>query len=162
MDRPLRYDYYKVLGVPRGATAREIKCAYRERAMQWHPDRNGSERAPEAFRTLHEAYRILSDAAARADYDGRLMHYRQAPVHAEGMPPRSPRTRMRPAAVASPTRGERALFHGLHATGLAFAVLLLGSIGIGCAFFGWPLHLLFLTLPGLVVLPDSIEGLRAR
>lgn len=69
MDRP-RTDPYVVLGVGRAATDAEIKTAYRERALRWHPDHNrGSKEAEEKFKEIGEAYEVLSDADKRAYFD---------------------------------------------------------------------------------------------
>ena len=56
-------DYYEVLGVPRTASAEEIKKAYRRGAMEWHPDRNPKRHAEaeERFKELTEAYSVLID-----------------------------------------------------------------------------------------------------
>ncbi len=63
-------DYYDVLGVPRTATADEIKKAYRQRALEHHPDRNAGDAEAEArFKEAAEAYSVLSDADKRARYD---------------------------------------------------------------------------------------------
>lgn len=63
-------DYYDVLGVSRGASAEEIKKAYRQLAMKHHPDRNPGDRAAEdRFKEASEAYQVLSDADRRAQYD---------------------------------------------------------------------------------------------
>ncbi len=63
-------DYYEVLGVPREASAEEIKKAYRRLAMQHHPDRNQGDKVAEAkFKELSEAYEVLSDADKRHQYD---------------------------------------------------------------------------------------------
>ena len=63
-------DYYDVLGVPPTATADEIKKAYRQRALEHHPDRNAGDAAAEArFKEAAEAYSVLSDADKRARYD---------------------------------------------------------------------------------------------
>ena len=65
-------DYYKVLGVPKSASAAELKKAYRKLAMQWHPDKNpglGSETAEDNFKRISEAYDTLSDADKRAAFD---------------------------------------------------------------------------------------------
>ena len=63
-------DYYEVLGVPRTATADEIKSAYRKLAMKYHPDRNpGDKAAEEKFKEAAEAYDVLHDAEKRQRYD---------------------------------------------------------------------------------------------
>ena len=64
-------DYYGVLGVPRNASAEEIKKAYRKLAMQYHPDRNpGREKwANEKFKEINEAYAVLGDPQKRKQYD---------------------------------------------------------------------------------------------
>jgi molecular chaperone DnaJ len=63
-------DYYKTLGVPKTATAAEIKKSYRELARKWHPDANkGSADAEERFKEITEAYNVLSDVKQRKEYD---------------------------------------------------------------------------------------------
>lgn len=63
-------DYYKSLGVPKNASAAEIKKAYRKLARQYHPDANKSDaKAEEKFKEISEAYDVLSDATRRKEYD---------------------------------------------------------------------------------------------
>ena len=63
-------DYYEVLGVNKGASAEEIKKAYRKAAMKYHPDRNpGDKTAEEKFKECGEAYEVLSDDSKRQRYD---------------------------------------------------------------------------------------------
>ena len=63
-------DYYEILGISKGATAEEIKKAYRKKAIQYHPDKNpGDKEAEENFKMAAEAYEILSDADKKARYD---------------------------------------------------------------------------------------------
>ncbi|MDR1198990.1 MAG: molecular chaperone DnaJ [Prevotellaceae bacterium] len=63
-------DYYEVLGVQKNATDEEIKKAYRQKAIQYHPDKNpGNKEAEEKFKEAAEAYDTLSDAGKRSRYD---------------------------------------------------------------------------------------------
>ena len=63
-------DYYEVLGVAKGASADEIKKAYRKLAVKYHPDKNpGDKEAEEKFKEAAEAYSILSDPDKKARYD---------------------------------------------------------------------------------------------
>lgn len=62
-------DYYKVLGIARGASEDEIKKAYRKQALRYHPDKNKSPGAEDKFKEIAEAYDVLSDAKKKDIYD---------------------------------------------------------------------------------------------
>ncbi len=63
-------DYYEVLGIPRTASANELKKAYRKLAHKYHPDKNpGNKKAENSFKEASESYTILSDPDKRNQYD---------------------------------------------------------------------------------------------
>ena len=66
----MKEDFYDILGLSKGASAAEIKKAYRKKAIQYHPDKNpGDTEAEENFKKAAEAYEILSDENKKARYD---------------------------------------------------------------------------------------------
>jgi DnaJ-class molecular chaperone len=69
-------DYYRVLGVERGAPGASIKEAYRRLAFEYHPDRNrGDAAAVERMKEINEAYAVLSDPGKRQRYDALRQEY---------------------------------------------------------------------------------------
>ena len=62
-------DYYKILGVARGASEDEIKKSYRKLALKYHPDKNQTAGAEEKFKEIGEAYDVLSDKKKKGVYD---------------------------------------------------------------------------------------------
>ena len=63
-------DYYKALGVEKGATAEDIKKAFRKLAVKYHPDRNPDDKSAEdKFKDINEAYAVLSDPEKKQQYD---------------------------------------------------------------------------------------------
>lgn len=75
-------DYYKLLGIEKGAEAKAIKAAFRKLARKYHPDVNqGDKNAEESFKGINEAYNVLSDPASRKLYDrygGEWERYKEA------------------------------------------------------------------------------------
>lgn len=71
----MNQNYYTVLGVDHTASTAEIKAAYRQLARQYHPDKHqGNRLFEEKFKTINEAYQILSDERKRAYYDLKLQY----------------------------------------------------------------------------------------
>ncbi|AKM79770.1 TPA: hypothetical protein DEQ95_05160 [Candidatus Beckwithbacteria bacterium] len=62
-------DFYEVLGVPKTASAAEIKKAYRQLALKYHPDRNKAADAADKFKEISEAYEVLSNPEKKKTYD---------------------------------------------------------------------------------------------
>lgn len=81
MATTTKTDYYELLGVPRKASAKDIRTAFRKLARKYHPDLNpGDKSAEEKFKQLQEAYDVLSDSKKRQMYD-------QYGFYSENLPP---------------------------------------------------------------------------
>ena len=70
MATTAKTDYYELLGVPKKASTKDIRTAFRKLARKYHPDLNpGDKSSEEKFKQLQEAYDVLSDAKKRQIYD---------------------------------------------------------------------------------------------
>ena len=70
-------DYYKILDISQNATGEEIKKAFREQAIKWHPDRNQGTDTTLRMQEINEAYLILKDNEARIRYDIEYNKFKQ-------------------------------------------------------------------------------------
>lgn len=81
-------DFYKILGLSRRATHKEIKKAYRQMSLKYHPDKNKEEGAAEKFAEIARAYEVLSDENLKEVYDSRgeegLKQHEQQQAHGGG------------------------------------------------------------------------------
>ncbi|KAK4757339.1 hypothetical protein SAY87_018640 [Trapa incisa] len=74
-------NHYEVLGLCRGATAADIKRAYRLLARKYHPDVNKDSRSGEVFKSIRHAYEVLSNEATRTQYDRSLRFHEDTDMH---------------------------------------------------------------------------------
>lgn len=95
-------DLYDILGIQPGTPAEGIRSAYRNLAKKCHPDRHpGDKKAEERFKTISQAYEILSDDQKRAKYDRERMN----PAAQRVRPPTPQRGNTREAPVKQPPTG---------------------------------------------------------
>lgn len=66
-NQPL--DYYDILGLSPNASEDEIRRAYRQEALKWHPDRNKDPNALRMMQFINEAWEVLGNPVRRAEYD---------------------------------------------------------------------------------------------
>lgn len=151
-------DHYTTLGVRRSASAEEIKRAYRHQAKRYHPDRDPSPNAAMRFLRMQEAYETLRDPYLRIAYDAqqeaRTQPHRDRAYRRENKPhqravPNEPEIRVRSWA-----------FLGLHMTGLVFAIALITGLILGITYFHRPWGFAFFVIPGIIIIPDAVRGIR--
>lgn len=122
-------NYYDILGVELNATLVEIKRAFKEKALEYHPDRNGGDpRKEEVFKEINAAYQTLSNSYSRSNYDLLLRHGRS---NAQGRPEGTRRYQRKRPPIYRPKVSSR---ENLRATMYAFlfacvvAILVKGTI----------------------------------
>jgi hypothetical protein len=62
-------DYYKILGIPKDASEREMKEKFRTLVKEWHPDKNPDPKTEEKMAEINKAYEVLSDKERKKNYD---------------------------------------------------------------------------------------------
>lgn len=148
-----RSDHYRILGLPRNATPEQVKQAYRMMAKRHHPDLRQDDASVEHFHAVQAAYETLRDPLLRMAYDARL--------RGPGRPVRpAPAPVVRSTGHGPDLRMRSWPFLGLHVTGLLFGVTLIGGIALGVLDGGWPWSVAFFMIPGIVVIPDALHGIR--
>lgn len=98
-------DYYSILGVRPSASEQEIKRAYRKLAVQYHPDKNPDPEAENIFKTINEAYDVLSDPTRRSAYDLRLLGLFSEVVQPQEPQPKHRDPRYRPRKTGEKRQG---------------------------------------------------------
>jgi curved DNA-binding protein len=107
-------DYYKILGVSRSATEREIKQAYRRLARKYHPDVNPNDKsAEEKFKQINAAYEVLSDKEKRQKYDQFGDQWQYADQFAQAGGQQAPFWEFKPGGGGTRVRFSQGDFGGL-------------------------------------------------
>ena len=96
-------DHYAALNIPQNASEKEIKTAYRQLALKYHPDHNpGDKQAESRFLAIREAYDLLSDLKTRTAYD---LNYRPSPRPATAEPQATKPSKGKPTSSSSVKKG---------------------------------------------------------
>ena len=163
----MEYDYYKILGIARTASADEVKKAYHHLAKTYHPDISDDPKANEFFAEVNNAYETLSDREKRRRYDMDLRRaYRQVrsqqPMQ-EDRPSRSGRRTtpdFRPFQEEPAYKGNPVMYNLLFVFGMIMGVILvLLSIHLFRVAEGVQKLASFLVFPGLILIRDGWAGL---
>jgi curved DNA-binding protein CbpA len=145
----LTLDLYAELGVPRTASAEQVRAAYRDLAHRYHPDHFPDDPlAEDRFRRISKAYRVLADPLSRASYDRlhlagpRVVPVRPVPAHRVPASHR-PTSRREPSPAADPPpkppaspRDETSTLAGLAVLVAVGALLLIAAIAISIFVIG--------------------------
>jgi molecular chaperone DnaJ len=125
-------DYYQVLGVSRDADEKEIKKAYRTLARKYHPDINKDASSEDRFKSINEAYQVLSDPEKRAKYDRFGSEWDRVQTTPGGASATDFSEWFSQSAGGQPGQGVHFEFHGDRGSGFSdFFDLLFGSRGQG-------------------------------
>ena len=126
-------DFYKLLGISRDATHKEIKKAYRQKSLEFHPDKNKEEGAAEKFAEIARAYEVLTDEEKKEIYDRRgeegLKQHEQRGGGGGGFSRPGNEHGLQPPA--SEERGRGPVFRYGHTRHLRYGTYVLGSHSSG-------------------------------
>lgn len=163
----MQYNYYRILGINEKASIPEIKRAYRQKAKLFHPDRNDSPKAAEAFHVLQDAYQTLVSPEKRRKYDIRLRF--KEPVNPR-MAHDTTDPRYRKSPYSSDYRAheiadeKRFNPHPVLLISLYLSAMFVGAVCITLLVFSYmnddmPWYVFFSSLPALVLLFEGAIGL---
>lgn len=121
-------DYYKILGVTKSATEKEIKQAYRRKAKKLHPDNDPTTDRNPLFNELVQAYETISDPKLRANYDFRWNSYNQPKEKKKA--PYQPKEKYKPASQTQKPNATEPKANGRLFRIVFITILILGSLVI--------------------------------